>query len=148
MRRLALYRLFIRIIPHIWVSLWPNKTKSYASMSNAWQTYGVWVHVLVWEYVCVCVLVCVEKHANVFVIKITEYKGEVPLEGWVATYLQPHYTHRHTHTQTHTLTHRHTHTISFHYHDILTSSSLWSLYSSTWSCYFIKAKNKPAHDLM
>ena len=48
------------------------------------------------ESVCVCGCVC-PRAENMFVIKMTEYEGEVPLEGWVATYL-----HTHTHTYTHT----------------------------------------------
>ena len=52
------------------------------------------------ESVCVCVCGCVCPRAeNMFVIKMTEYEGEVPLEGWVATYL---HTHTHTYTHTHT----------------------------------------------
>lgn len=49
------------------------------------------------ESVCVCA-----NAGNVFMIKLTECKGEVPLEGRVATYL---HTHSHTYTHTHKLIH-------------------------------------------
>lgn len=45
-----------------------------------------------WLGLCVCACVC-PKAENMVVIKMTEYEGEVPLEGWVAAHLE----HRHTH---------------------------------------------------
>lgn len=87
MKRLARCRLFIRPAQHIWVSFWPNKTTLCITVKCMENIRSVCPHACVW------MSVCLKKRENMFVIKMTEYEGEVPLEGWVATYL-------HTHTRT------------------------------------------------
>lgn len=88
MKRLARCRLFIRPAQHIWVSFWPNKTTLCITVKCMENIRSVCPHACVW------MSVCLKKRENMFVIKMTEYEGEVPLEGWVATYL-------HTHTHAH-----------------------------------------------